>query len=244
MAQGVSLQGARSDAEISLDLSVGHFQIDSTLVDTRFPVLLSPVHDPAAVAAAAAAAAAAEGAEGAAGDGAEAEAAEGVLRLVFTWNLRWTALVYVEEVSVLLQPLQLQLEQNVAARLMRLVHGALQAVEEATASLEAMVALETGGRDGDDDDAPAAAPAAAAAAAEGGGEAAEAEEAEQAPLEIFLRELRLHPLSLTIDLQMEPMCAEPELQEFHPMRQLVGLAQQLVSQARSPPRHDLALTSP
>ena len=66
----------------------------------------------------------------------------------------------------------------------------------------------------------------------------------QAPLEIFLRELRLHPLSLTIDLQMEPMCADPELQEFHPMKQLVGLAQQLVSQARLPPRHDLALTSP
>ena len=106
-----------------------------------------------------------------------------------------------------------------------------------------MVALETGGRDGGDDGVPAAAPA-AAAAAEGGGEAAEAEEAEQAPLEIFLRELRLHPLSLTIDLQMEPMCADPELQEFHPMKQLVGLAQQLVSQARSPSRPDLAPISP
>ena len=39
----------------------------------------------------------------------------------------------------------------------------------------------------------------------------QAEEGAQAPLEIFLRELRLHPVSLAIELQMEPICSEAEL---------------------------------
>jgi len=214
--------------QVSLELSIANLQIDSTIADTRFPVLLS----------AAPAAAAAEP---------EADELRHVaLRLSYTQNLRWTALVYVEELGVVLQPLLLQLEQNVAARLLRLLHGALEAVDEAAASLEALVALEGGGEGGgggdggdggDDDDGTAGAPGADAAAHADGAPAGDAaaaggaeEEGTQAPLEIFLRELRLHPVSLTIELQMEAICSEAEMQEFHPTRQVLGLAQQLVSQ--------------
>ena len=214
-------QAATLRTQVSLELSIANLQIDSTIADTRFPVLLSAAPSAAA---------------------AEPEADEPrhvALRLSYTQNLRWTALVYVEELGVVLQPLLLQLEQNVAARLLRLLHGALEAVDEAAASLEALVALEGGG-DGsggdDDDDGTAGAAGADAAAQEDGTPAGdapaagEAEEGTQAPLEIFLRELRLHPVSLTIELQMEAICAEAELQEFHPTRQVLGLAQQLVSQ--------------
>ena len=203
--------------QVSLELIIANLQIDSTIADTRFPVLLSSVPSAAA---------------------AEPKADEPrdvALRLSYTQNLRWTALVYVEELGVLLQPLQLQLEQDVAARLLRLLHGALEAVDEATSSLEALAALEGGdGRgNGDGGDDGAAGTADADAAAQEGGDAAaagEAEEGTQAPLEIFLRKLRLHPVSLTIDLQMEAICSEAELQEFHPKKRVLGLAQQLVSQ--------------
>ena len=236
-------QAATLRTQVSLELSIANLQIDSTIADTRFPVLLSAAPSAAA---------------------AEPEADEPrhvALRLSYTQNLRWTALVYVEELGVVLQPLLLQLEQNVAARLLRLLHGALEAVDEAAASLEALVALEGGGDDGgggggdggggggggDDDDGggggdddnddgtAGAADADAAVLGDGApaGDAAaagEAEEGTQAPLEIFLRKLELHPVSLTIELQMEAICSEAELQEFHPTRQVLGLAQQLVSQ--------------
>ena len=219
-------QAATLRTQVSLELSIANLQIDSTIADTRFPVLLSAAPSAAA---------------------AEPEADEPrhvALRLSYTQNLRWTALVYVEELGVVLQPLLLQLEQNVAARLLRLLHGALEAVDEAAASLEALVALEGGGDGGggggggggDDDDGTAGALDVDAAVLGDGapaGDAAaagEAEEGTQAPLEIFLRKLELHPVSLTIELQMEAICSEAELQEFHPTRQVLGLAQQLVSQ--------------
>ena len=48
-------------------------------------------------------------------------------------------------------------------------------------------------------------------------------------LKFYLQELELHPVSLTLTVQMDMVCDEPELQRFHPTSSLVGVARHLVS---------------
>ena len=217
--QGVELRSStRWDVEQSLELCVRHLQIDSTIANTKYPVLLAP-HD------------ASEGIdEGSHGKDRQQQQQQhqqddGVLRLSVTHNMRWAALLYLEYVGVGLQPLRLQLEQNIAARLMRLTDRVMQAAIDLGDAFEPLMALEPPSRPG----AEGGNASAAAASTKSTLEADEAE-LEQAPLELFLRELHIHPISIEISLQVEPMCDEPALQQFHPTAALVGLAQQLVAQ--------------
>ena len=49
------------------------------------------------------------------------------------------------------------------------------------------------------------------------------------PLELYLKEVQLHPVSVRVSVQMGMACDEAELQEWHPTNSLVGLARHLVS---------------
>ena len=54
-------------------------------------------------------------------------------------------------------------------------------------------------------------------------------------LELYLKEVQLHPVSVRVSVQMGMACDEAELQEWHPTNSLVGLARHLVSLLASSP---------
>lgn len=180
------------------------------LSTSKFPVMLVPL----AACSTEAGEAGADGAEGTEGtDG--VEGAEGCLHITVTHSHTWKHVVALQYVGAALQPLKLQLEQNTVARLLRL-GDALQ--------LEAQpLLLETETR------------RAAAKLAEGladGAEAADLPGGEvrgRQPLELYLKEVQLHPVSVRVSVQMGMACDEAELQEWHPTNSLVGLARHLVS---------------
>ena len=55
------------------------------------------------------------------------------------------------------------------------------------------------------------------------------------PLELYLKEVQLHPVSVRVSVQMGMACDEAELQEWHPTNSLVGLARHLGSLHASSP---------
>ena len=157
---------------------------------------------------------------------AEASADFGVggLQISLVHNRSWHQLIYLEYVGVAIQPLQLLLEQNTAARLVRLYSSVLEQlqplIDQAATSTAAAAAAAA---------APTAAPAAAPTAAptpptpaaiasggnwgaDGGGEDAEVAGAHLVQ-EVFLRELHLHPVSVSCTVQLSAPCDEAEMQE-------------------------------
>ena len=199
-------------------------QVDSMLPTSKFPVMLVPL----AACSTEAGEAGADGAEGTEGtDG--AEGAEGCLHITVTHSHTWKHVVALQYVGAALQPLKLQLEQNTVARLLRL-GDALQ--------LEAQpLLLETETR------------RAAAKLAEGladGAEAADLPGGEvrgRQPLELYLKEVQLHPVSVRVSVQMGMACDEAELQEWHPTNSLVGLARHLVSPHASSPDQPVTISA-
>ena len=50
---------------------------------------------------------------------------------------------------------------------------------------------------------------------------------------LYLKQMHLHPIKITCTVQLEPLCDEYELQEYHPTSSLAGPARHLLSlQAR------------
>jgi hypothetical protein len=180
--------------------------VDATLPAIKFPVLLAPEHN----------------------EPGEAEASVdmggGCLQLSLVHNRSWRQLIYLEYVGLALQPLQLLLEQNTAARLVRLCASLLEELaalqplldQDAATPAAAAVAPAAGAAapatgTATATGAPAAAPRAMAAPGApsgaaaggtgeaGGGDGGEEAEAAGAHLvqELFLRELHLHPVSIS-----------------------------------------------
>ena len=173
-------------------------QVDNALEGTRMPVALSvepptPDDEP--------------------GDDGPSQAC---LHIALTHNLRWSSstFVYLDHVDVLLHTLQLQLEQNLVARLTRFFHT-LSGVDAGTPEGEYHEKGESlGGRSCHirvDDPNMATDPPT------------------ESPLELYFRELRLHPVSVKCTVQMEALCSPAELQPYHPTNSLAGLARRLVS---------------
>ena len=201
-------------------------QVDSMLPNSKFPVMLVPVAGYSAEAGEAAAEGAEAGTQGTErAEGTDAaEGAEGCLHMTLTHSHTYKDVVALHYVGAALQPLKLQLEQNTVARLLRLCDAL---------HLEAQpLLLETETR------------RAAAKLAEGLGDGAEAAELPggevrgRQPLELYLKEVQLHPVSVRVSVQMGMACDEAELQEWHPTNSLVGLARHLV------PLHASSPTSP
>ena len=210
----------------TLGVTLDHIQIDSPLRSTRFPVLLCALRTKTKEArrsrrAAARGSAAAVDQQAVAdaleaqshnggnghGDGNDGDAQEPCLRLSLLQNLVSNDVVYIQRLYVELQPIAVQLEQNLAARLLRLASllqedagGVADTVQHIFGSLHGLIDHSVhpsgGGADG-------------------------AVESER-PMEIYIKELTLQPISLVITAQLDPLCADAELQEFHPANALPG----------------------
>ncbi len=102
----------------------------------------------------------------------------------------WHQVVALEYLGAALRPLRLQLEQNTAARLLRLADALQRAAQPLLLELETRRA------------------AAKAAAAEG------AQVRGRQPLELYLKTLELHPINVRVSVQMGVACDEAEMQEW------------------------------
>jgi len=185
----VELSAVATDAEQSAHLSIGHAQVDCCVEASKHPVLLVPVASPTEARA----------------DGA---APPPTLQAKVRRRMGWEGMLFLDYLSVGVQPLAIALEQNLAARLFRLA-----------AHLPAAGAASLDG----------SATGAEASLAELFPADAAARDDSEPPAEIFVRELSIHPVSAAMTLQMEPLCDDPSLQRYHPTHELVGLAQQLLS---------------
>ena len=103
--------------------------MDATLPAIKFPVLLAPEHN----------------------EPGEAEASVdmggGCLQLSLVHNRSWRQLIYLEYVGLALQPLQLLLEQNTAARLVRLCASLLEELADRGNKWSQVISIDGNGRD-------------------------------------------------------------------------------------------------
>lgn len=158
-------------------------QVDSCISKTIFPVLLGPL------------------------DADNASAGES-LKLVIVRRSDLSELLYLEQISVGVQPLRLSLEQNTLTRLLRLADSiSISAAQILTSD----VPYEAS-------DAPADAPSSSPPT-----------RIDSSAQRIYVKQLRLHPLVVNLTVQLAALTDEPALQPFHPTNKLVGLAKNIAS---------------
>lgn len=146
-------------------------------------------------------------------------------------NLRWTRLVYLEYFAVVLHTLRLQLEQNMVTRILRFVATLTQAAEEAQETQRSRRASQehSFARPGAARQASTESSTTRVAARPGGSST----EVGEVPLELYFKDFQLHPVCVRVTVQIEPLCDDAALQPYHPLNQLAGLAQRLVSLSNS-----------
>ena len=218
--QNLIMRSSRTSRDHSVELKVGHLQVDACVSQTRHPVMLSPTLSQSME---------------------DSENSE-CLHISLSQDLRWAPVPYINYVGAALQPLRLEIEQNTVARLVRMlstIEAEWKRTDEAQAAIQARAAA-----------AGAPAPTAAASsssagddagllddAARGGGEgdAVEMEEWSVVALEsesvvLHIREMHLEPVRLTATISIAPICDEHHMQEFHPTNSMrSGLLKQLTS---------------
>ena len=231
------LRASRSESEQSLELRLARLQIDASVAATKFPVMLAPLPH----------------ARGATAEG----ETEVCVEFSVTHNRRWHSLIYLEYVGLAVRPLRLQLEQNTIARLLRLLDSLGRLEDKANRALTQIQGHADGsqsaatkpGAGGSASGKPilakpgmvgvdghVAEPRADSTLepSDGGSLTRTRADSERGALpatflKFYLQELELHQASLTLTVQMDMVCDEPELQRFHPTSSLVGVARHLVS---------------
>lgn len=245
--EDVHCRGFHSAREQSLELLLGHLQVDSCVARTRFEVMLAPIASPA---------------------GAAEEAHHACVHLIITQDLRWAPVVCIDYLGAAVDPLRLDLEQNVVTRVLRLLstveaewlrgeHAHAQwlrmHVGEIAARTEAEGSAGTGSREpsaiaahGADGASNSAADlvtnsagtgANTAHATDGVGDgsadwtgwAGHENPEEGAVLQV--REMHLEPVVITTTVSIAPLVddADRELQDFHPTNTLRGPIKQLTA---------------
>ncbi|KAL3928092.1 MAG: hypothetical protein SGPRY_002540 [Prymnesium sp.] len=130
------------------------------------------------------------------------------LKLVIVRRSDLSELLYLEQISVGVQPLRLSLEQNTLTRLLRLADSiSISAAQILTSD----VPYEAS-------DAPADAPSSSPPT-----------RIDSSAQRIYVKQLRLHPLVVNLTVQLAALTDEPALQPFHPTNKLVGLAKNIAS---------------
>jgi len=118
----------------------------------------------------------------------------------------------------MLRTLQLQLEQNLTARLLRfaatLDAARLQGGQLASQTPESLSEQTVG-----------VVRAVAVVPVE--------DVKSEMPLELYFKKCEFHPVSVKCTVQMEALCSDAALQEYHPTKQLAGMAQRLVALSNS-----------
>jgi hypothetical protein len=224
-------EGGASAGEVdvhSIDLSLQHMQVDSAIEETKFKVMLaSRERADGSDGGGVASGGDRRGGAGGAGDGeapptasasapppptsstsaaAAAAATPPFLRISVEKLRRWAHLLCCRKAVAQLAPLVVQLEQNTLAHVLRMAQSLAPAVEElAEVSAQAAREQQTSGQSN---------PAAFGV----GDEPSAAYE----PSELFLQELVLGAISLTLTMQLDPVCVPEQLQAFHPVHALAG----------------------
>lgn len=153
------------------------------------------------------------------GSGGEQPERHACLHVSVVHNLRWSSstLLSFESVGCVLHPLHLQLEQNLAARILRCASSLVQAAAAEVRVPQSRRSVADRRSIGVARELSTATPPVPLTPNT------------EVPIELYFKELKLHPVSVRCTVQMEAVCTPAELQPYHPTNSLVGLAQRLVS---------------
>ena len=210
------------EAEHSLSLELSRLQMDSGLPQTAFPVLLAPAHVEHRVRSALA------------NSDVAPEEADSVacLKLSVERLRQWTHMYCCSKAAVQLQPFVLMLEQNTVARLVRFFMHLVPQLEDLAEAQEAAAKLNAvsshpsnaaGSAEGPSGRTPHTGGGGGVGAGTGVGTGSGTGATEQAATEVvsgvrelFLQEVDLGAISLTVTVQMDRWCSPSTLQPYHP----------------------------
>jgi len=187
--QGLKLGFVQEKHSQQVEVKLAQLQVDNALEDTTLPVALAVAGN---------------------NDGDEVDDEPECLHVAIQRNLNFSTdtLLYLDYFRVLLQTLQLQLEQNLVARLLRFFDTLTKKFETVQSSADFGAVVEAS--------------------------LSMVEDAKkEMPLELRFVECTLHPVSIRCTVQMAALCSTSALQEYHPTKQLAGVAQRLVSLSNS-----------
>jgi len=239
----VRLSAMHEGARETMELRLGHVQLDSSLKHTRFPVVLAlleplpPVGKPSrlsrqhevlpdeGVGASDGCDSPTEPCVRSEVQTARARATRlhgDTLRLELCRSSAWHDLTFIEYVRAQLAPLRVSVEENTAARVLRfaltiwnLYEASGLAHGPVTAHSPPAVGMGTLAATGNAASVLSS-PLRAKASAVGDDE-------------VYVKRLEIEPVRIVLSVALSPLCHEPELQAYHPTNNLLGLARALVS---------------